>query len=85
MFNAEECALLSKKCRGFLLELERTGILTAALREEVLDEVMKLHPASVKLSRIKWIVLSVLCAQTDKTAAARMERIVFNIESHRLH
>src|ERR1700744_5075244 len=42
VFTDSEAARLSIECRGFLLTLERTGVLTAVQREIVIDRLLAL-------------------------------------------
>jgi len=81
VFSPTECTRLSKKCRGLLLSLERTGILNPTTRELVLDELMHLNPEDISFSRIKWVTLMVLAGQSDKLASACMERFLLQESS----
>ncbi len=85
IFSPIECLHLSRKCRGFLLTLEQSGVLSATTRELVLDELLQMEPESISISRVKWVVLGILCDQPDKKAAACMERFLLTTEMNRLH
>ena len=78
VFSSQECTKLDTECRGLLLFLEQTGILTPASRELVLDRVMALNEESISLENLKWIVLMVLFSQpNEEIAFARMENLVY--------
>ena len=54
---------------GFLLYLERMGILDAPTREVVIDRVMALDFREVNIGRIRWVVLMALFNQPEKKSA----------------
>ena len=78
IYSAQECVKLDTECRGLLMFLEQSSILTAASRELVIDRVMALNDESISLENLKWIVLMVLFSQPDEEIAfARMENLVY--------
>jgi Smg protein len=78
VFSEQECAKLDTDCRGLLMFLEQSNILSAASRELVIDRVMALNEESISLENLKWIVLMVLFSQPDEEVAfARMENLVY--------
>jgi Smg protein len=78
IFSSEELAKLDVECRGFLMFLEQTGILTAASRELVIDRLMALNEETITLDNLKWVVLMVLFSQpSEEVAFARMENLVY--------
>ncbi len=86
MFTDEECLRLDVECRGFLMFLEQTGILTPASRELAIDRVMALDTPDMDLEQLKWIILMVLFNQPGQEAAyAWMEDLVFEDTPGRLH
>lgn len=86
IFAEEESAKLDTECRGLLLFLEQTGILTAESRERVIDRVMAISKPSLTLEDLKWVILMVLFSQPDEEAAfTRMEDIVYDIFPVYLH
>ncbi|QFY44343.1 DUF494 domain-containing protein [Candidatus Methylospira mobilis] len=86
IFSDMECAKLDTECRGLLIFLEQTGILTPASRELVIDRVMVLNEASISLENLKWVVLMVLFSQPDEEIAfARMETLVYEALPEFLH
>jgi Smg protein len=86
VFSAQECAKLDTDCRGFLMFLEQSGILTPASRELVVDRAMALQDEAISLENLKWIVLMVLFSQPDEEIAfARMENLVYESLPSYLH
>lgn len=86
IFSEQECARLDTECRGLLIFLEQTGILTAASRELVIDRVMALNEGPISLENLKWIVLMVLFSQpNEEVAFARMEDLVYESIPGYLH
>lgn len=84
VFSRTETKKLNVDCRGLLLYLEQSGILSPASREMVIDRVMVLNDNEITLENLKWIVLMVLFSQPDEEAAfAKMEDLVYeNIPSY---
>lgn len=86
IFSEEEIQRLDMACRGLLLFLEHSGILTPASRELVIDRIMALNEAVVTLDHIKWVVLMALfCLPDEENALARMENLVYDAVSTSLH
>jgi Smg protein len=78
VFSEQECVKLDTECRGLLMYLEQSGILTPASRELVIDRAMALQDEAIALENLKWIVLMVLFSQPDEEIAfARMENLVY--------
>jgi Smg protein len=78
VFSESELARLSTECRGFLLTLERLGVLTAQQREVVIDRMLALDADELDTEQLKWVVLMVLSSQPGQEQAfARMENLVF--------
>ena len=59
-FAPRELAKLDAECRGFVITLEQSGILTAETRELVLERSLAASGASLSLDQLKLIVLMVL-------------------------
>ena len=59
-FAPRELAKLDAACRGFLLTLERSAILTSQTRELVLDRALAASGDALTLEQLKLIVLMVL-------------------------
>ena len=86
IFAEEEQNKLDTECRGLLMFLEQTGILTADSRERVIDRVMAINKPSLTLEDVKWVILMVLFSQPDDdTAFSRMEDLVYEILPVYLH
>ena len=86
VFGSEELRRLDPQCRGYLMALEQSGILSPTQRELAIDRIMALGSEDVDIEQIKWVVLMVLFSQPGEEAAyARMEDLVFEEESGVLH
>jgi Smg protein len=86
VYSAQECVKLDTECRGLLMFLEQSTILTPACRELVVDRVMALNDESISLENLKWIVLMVLFSQpNEEIAFARMENLVYESMPSYLH
>lgn len=86
VFSEQECAKLDTECRGLLMFLEQSGILTPTSRELVIDRAMALQEEAIALENLKWIVLMVLFSQPDEEIAfARMENLVYESVPSYLH
>lgn len=90
IFTDSERARLPSDCRGYLLSLERTGILSPQQREIVIERLLALDPHSslnhswlneeLDVSQLKWVVLMVLSSQPgEELACSRMEDLVFDL------
>jgi Smg protein len=80
IFSHEEKAKLDLECLDLLMFLERSGILTSANREVVIDRALALEDEEISLEKLKWIVLLVLLSQPDEEIAfSRMEDIVYDL------
>ena len=74
-----ELAKLDVECRGFLLFLERSGVLGSETRELVIDRVMALETDDIGLHQLKWVILMVLFNQPGQEEAyAWLEDLVFD-------
>jgi Smg protein len=78
IFSEEEKILLNEDCRGFLIYLEQTGILTPVTREVVLDRVFALDQ-ELDIEQLKWIAMIILHTHPgEENAFAWMESLVFD-------
>ena len=78
VYTEAEMARLDVECRGFLMFLEQTGILTASNRELVIEQLMALDDGAIELDQLKWIVLLVLFSRPgQEEACAWMENLLF--------
>jgi Smg protein len=78
VFSDCELARLSTECRGFLMTLERLGVLSPAQREIVVDRMLALDADELDTEQLKWVVLMVLSSQPGQEQAfARMEDLAF--------
>ena len=86
IYTPQETGKLDVECRGFLLFLEQTGILSAETRELVIDRVMALNSEDMDLSQLRLIILLVLFNQPGQEEAyAWMEDLVFDDVVDNIH
>jgi Smg protein len=86
VFHPDELARLDVAAIGFLLTLERHGVLDPHQRELVLDRALALDQEEVSLEDLKWVVLMVLFDQPGSEAAyAWMETQMFADDPESLH
>ena len=77
LYSDGELTRLPTESRGFLMHLERHGILSPLQREVVLDRLLALDSEELDTEQIKWVVLMVLSSQPGQEQAfARMEDLV---------
>jgi Smg protein len=74
-FAPRELAKLDAQCRGFLLTLEQSGILTPQNRELVLERCLAASGDSLTVEQMKLIVLMVLWNQQTPTSQLLAEEI----------
>ena len=82
-FAPKELAKLDADCRGFLLFLERSGILSPASREHVIERALATAGETLSLNQIKLIIVMVLWSQqapasqlvAEELLSARGERL----------
>ena len=67
-FAPRELAKLDAQCRGFLITLEQSGILTPETRELVLERCLAASGPSLSIDQLKLIVLMVLWNQKTPTS-----------------
>ena len=80
IYTDSERARLPTDCRGYLLQLERTGILSPQQREIVIERLLALDTEELDVAQLKWLVLMVLSSQPGEAlACSRMEDLVFDL------
>ena len=85
-YTDEERNHLPADCRGYLLALERSGILSPQQREIVIERLLALDASELDVDQLKWVVLMVLSSQPgEELACARMEDLVFDLPPERPH
>src|SRR5919109_5547885 len=67
-FAPRELAKLDAECRGFVITLEQSGILTPETRELVLERSLAASGSALCLDQLKLIVLMVLWNQQTSTS-----------------
>jgi Smg protein len=85
-YTAQEKEKLDPECRGFLLAMERSGVLSPLTREIVIDRTMALETDDIALEQLKWVMLMVLFNQPgQETAYDFLENMVFDEMQGHLH
>ena len=80
VFTDAELTHLPADCRGYLLTLERIGILSPQQREIVIERLLALEAHELDVAQLKWVALMVLSSQPgEELACARMEDLVFDL------
>jgi Smg protein len=74
-FAPRELAKLDADCRGFLITLEQSGILTPQTREIVLERSLAASGQMLSLEQLKLIVLMVLWNQQTPTSHLLAEEL----------
>ena len=82
-FAPRELAKLDAECRGFLITLEQSGILTPQMREVVMERSLAASGQSLALEQLKLIVLMVLWNQQTPTSQLLAEDL-FTTSTERL-
>ena len=87
VYTDAETARMSSNCRGFLLHLERLGVLSPKVREMVIERAMALESEDdIDAEQVKWVVLMVLFNQPGEEAAyAWVEELIFGAPAESLH
>ncbi len=86
VFADSEISRLNTDCRGFLLHVERLGILSADSRETVIDRLLALNDDDIGAEQAKWVILMVLFAQPgQEDAFARMEDLIYDPQGGWMH
>ena len=68
-FAACELAKLDARCRGYLLLLERSGVLDAPARELVIEHALAAAGEELTLEQLKLVVLMVLWSRQPEAGA----------------
>jgi Smg protein len=63
LFTPAELERLDTHSRGYLLSLERSGVINAGDRELIIDRVMALEADDFTFAQLKWVILMVLLNQ----------------------
>lgn len=78
VFSGAELERLSVEARGFLMQLEHSGILDPAQREVVIEHLLALDTHVAGVDEVKWVTLLALFRQPGQEAAfARMEDLLY--------
>lgn len=79
VFSAYECEFLDSQCRGFIINMEKQGILNPITRELVINQAIYLATEDIDISLLKWVILIVLFHQPNEDKAlACMEYLVLD-------
>lgn len=75
-FAPKELAKLDVECRGFLIYLEHSGILTPSTREHVIERALAATGDAISLEQLKLIVLMVLWNQRTPSSQLIAEELL---------
>jgi len=64
-YRPREKASIPLEARSLLMRLERSGVLDFNSREIVIDRILALNLTDIDVEHVKWVVMMVLCNQTD--------------------
>jgi Smg protein len=81
-YAPKELAKLDTECRGFLLTLEQSGILTPQVREHVIERALAATGSTLSLEQLKLIVLMVLWNRQTPTSRLLAEDL-FTVQRER--
>jgi len=86
VFAHEERSKVSTEALGFLMDLERSGILSVEGREIIMNRVMTLDTEQIDVEELKWLILMALFNQPGQEEAyAWVEDLVFDGDGGYLH
>ena len=86
LFSHCELMRLSTECRGFLLTLQRLGVLSVQQREIVIERLLALDAEELDAEQLKWVVLIVLSSQPGQERAfARLEDLAATVSPSLSH
>lgn len=86
VFSREECLRLNRDCRGYLLALERSGIVDPIAREQIIERALALELEELDLDRFKLIIMIVLANQPgEEHLQDWLEALIFDNLSGRVH
>jgi len=74
-YAPRELAKLDAQCRGFLMTLEHSGILSAETRELVIERALAASGDALSLEQLKLVVLMVLWNQQTPTSRLVAEEL----------
>jgi len=77
IYSPQEAIKIGIECQGFLLLLERIGILDMPIRELIIERIMDLEIQELELEQLKLVILVELFNQPGyETAFAQMENLL---------
>ena len=87
VYRDEEIDQLTSEGVGFLHFLEQNGILTSAVREQIIDRARALDSHPISLDQLRWVVLMVLFNQPHEEPAdlSWLEDLVYDDQGLTLH
>ena len=86
LYHDDEQQRMNIECRGYLIYLEQTSVITATTRELIIDRVMALDDEEVDIERLKWVTLMVLFNQPEQEYTFEwIENMVFEQQAEFLH
>ena len=84
-YSEEETGRLDAECRGFLVFLGNSGVLSPLTREVIIERAMALSDHAVSLSKLKIIVLMVLWNQHQAMDTLILEELLSDDNARFMH
>jgi Smg protein len=85
IYTEDEQAKLGHDCLNFIAFLETAQVITAPLRELVVEHCMMLEDTPVSLARFKIIVLMVLWSREQNLEALIVEELLYGNDQEAMH
>ncbi len=87
IYRADEMTQLTAEGIGFIHYLEQNGVLTPAVREQIIDRAQALESHPISLDQLKWVILMVLFNQPTEEPAdlGWLEDLVYDDQGLTLH
>ncbi len=86
VYSDSEQARLSRECRGLLLTLEQTGVLSAQQREIVIERMLALEAEELTAEQLRGVVLMVLSSEPGvPLAVERLAPLIAHVRAQLPH
>ena len=68
IYSSKEQRWLNPECRGYLMFLHDSNVLSSDNMEFIIDKILALKDIDFNLNKLKWVVLMILLNQPNKEA-----------------
>ena len=68
IYSSKEQRWLNPECRGYLMFLRDSNVLSSDNMEFIIDKILALKDIDFNLNKLKWVVLMILLNQPNKEA-----------------